>query len=158
MSFSLQLAEFVKKAAARADEAVREIVIEVAANIDKRSPVGNPDLWASPPPKGYTGGRFRGNWQYGNYSGVMIPTGETGAIDPTGAATQAAIVAAIPVKAAGVRHVLINNVPYAMVLERGRVAGPPARGSTQAPKGMVGLAVVEFQQSVDAAVARVKGK
>jgi hypothetical protein len=153
MSFALDLSKFAAKAMGRADEAVKRIVLNVAANLDKRSPVGNPDLWQSPPPKGYVGGRFRGNWQYGNYAGAGIPMNETGKIDPSGEATQGAIAAAIPDKAAGIRHVLINNVPYAMVLERGRVQGPPASGSYQAPSGMVGLAVVEFQQSVDEAVA-----
>ena len=150
MSFDLDLSKFAAKAMDRADEAVKRIVIGVAANIDKRSPVGNPDLWQNPPPKGYVGGRFRGNWQYGNHAGAGIPMGETGNIDPGGESTQAAIVAAIPDKAAGIRHVLINNVPYAMELERGH--------STQAPQGIVGLAVVEFQQTVDAAVAAMSKK
>jgi len=150
MTFSLDLKKFSEKFAAVADAAVKEIVIGVAANIDKRSPVGDATLWASPPPKGYVGGRFRGSWSYGNYSGAGIPMGETGNIDPSGEATQAAIAAAIPDKAAGIRHVIINNVPYAMALERGH--------STQAPQGIVGLAVVEFQQTVDEAVAKAKGK
>ena len=145
MSFALDLSKFAAKAMDRADEAVKRIVLNVAANLDKRSPVGDATLWASPPPKGYIGGRFRGNWQYGNYAGAGIPMGETGRVDKEGGETQAAIAAAIPNKAAGIRHVLINNVPYAMALERGH--------STQAPQGMVGLAVVEFQQIVDEAVA-----
>ena len=144
MSFALDLSKFAEKAMARADEAVRRIVIGVAANIDKRSPVGDGNLWKSPPPKGYIGGRFRGSWMYGNYEGAGIPMNE-GDIDPSGQAAQAAIVAAIPDKAAGIRHVIINNVPYAQELERGH--------STQAPQGIVGLAVVEFQQTVDEAVA-----
>lgn len=147
MTFALDLSKFATKAMERADEAVRRIVIGVAVNIDKRSPVGNPELWQSPPPKGYTGGRFRGNWQYGNYAGAGIPMSETGVIDPSGEDTQGVIAAAIPNKAAGIRHILINNVPYAMALERGH--------STQAPSGMVGLAIVEFQQSVDDAVAEM---
>ena len=157
MTFSLQLKAFAEKAATNADVAVKGIVIEVAANLDSRSPVGKRELWAAnierasrglpPLPAGYIGGRFRGNWQYGNYEGAGIPVGELDNIDPTGEATQAALAAAIPDKAAGLRHVLINNVPYAMALERGH--------SGQAPEGIVGLAVVEFQDAVDKAVAKV---
>lgn len=159
MSFTLDLSKFAEKAMAAADAAVKEIVMDVAANIDSRSPVGKRELWAvnvdrasrelPPLPENYAGGRFRGNWQYGNYAGAGIPVGETGRIDPEGKETQAALAAAIPDKAAGIRHVLINNVPYAMELERGH-------SKVQAPNGMVGLAVVEFQQTVDAAVAKLK--
>lgn len=151
MDFSLQVSEFVKKAKDNADESVRRIIIALAANIDKRSPVGDGALWEKPPPKGYVGGRFRGNWQYGFYPGVGIPMTCLDNIDPSGESTQAAIAAAIPDKPLGVHHVLINNLPYAQALERGH--------STQSPPGaMVGLTVVEFQQVVDEAVAGMKEK
>ena len=76
-------------------------------------------------------------------------------IDPSGQVSLDRIAAGVPQQAAGRKYVIINNVPYAMVLERGRVQGPPASGSYQAPNGMVGLAVVEFQQTVDEAVAEM---
>jgi hypothetical protein len=38
---------------------LRIISMALLTEIVQRSPVGNPDLWISPAPKGYTGGSFR---------------------------------------------------------------------------------------------------
>ena len=139
--FELQLSEFARKTGEKADLAVGRIVVGVSAELDRRSPVGDGTYWKNPPPKGYTGGRFRGNWQLG--VGV-VPAGETGAIDKTGAETQGRIIAAIPEKASGLIYTLVNNVPYARRIEEG--------WSRQAPQGLVGLTVVQFQRIVDDAV------
>ena len=75
MSFSLDLKKFADKTNAKANAAVREIVRGVAESLVEKSPVGNAELWANPDhkPKGYVGGRFRANWQYGENE---IPDGE----------------------------------------------------------------------------------
>lgn len=145
MSFALDLQRFAEKTKDKADDAVGAIVIGMAARIDQRSPVGDGSYWVSPPPKGYVGGHFRGNWQLGV---DMRPTGEIAGADPSGAATQGRIVAAIPEKAAGPVYYLQNNAPYARRLEEG--------WSRQAPAGMVGLTVVEFEQIVREAVESVQ--
>jgi hypothetical protein len=98
MSFALDLQRFAEKTGAKADLAVGSIVVRVSAELDRRSPVGDATYWKIPPPKGYVGGRFRGNWQLG--VGV-VPAGETGAIDPTGAETQGRIIATVPEQASG---------------------------------------------------------
>lgn len=133
-TFKLQLGDFAKKAGERADQIVGRVVVNIASRLDMRSPVGDATYWKHKPPPGYVGGRFRGNWQLGV---EIIPQGETGRIDPSGAATLGAIVSEIPTKAAGLRFFLVNNVPYAQALEDGH--------SRQAPQGVVGLTVVEFQ-------------
>lgn len=138
MTFALDLAKFAEKCADKADAAVGNIVVRVAAEIDKRSPVGDALYWQSPPPKGYIGGHFRGNWQLGIGA---LPVGEIPGADPTGAAAQTRILAAVPDEAAGRVYFIANNAPYAMRLEQG--------WSRQAPEGMVGLAAVMFQQIVD---------
>lgn len=138
--FSLQLREFAKKVDERKHAIVRKIVLDVGTSIVMRSPVGDPDLWKHPAPKGYTGGRFRANWQYGNYSGGGIPMTMLDEVDPSGQASVSRISSSVPERAAGMVHVLVNNLPYAMRLETG--------WSTQAPGGMVGLAVREFQDTV----------
>lgn len=143
--FELQLQEFANKAGAKADLAVGSIVVRVSAEIDRRSPVGDGSYWKSPPPKGYTGGRFRGNWQLG--VGV-VPGGETGTIDKTGAETQGRIIATVPEQASGLVYFLVNNVPYARRIEDG--------WSRQAPQGLVGLTAVQFQGIVDDAVGSLK--
>lgn len=144
-TFALQLGEFAAKTKEKADLVVGRVVMGVATDLDMRSPVGDASYWKHKPPKGYVGGRFRGNWQLGISS---APAGETGRIDPTGQDTLGAIVAEIPTKAAGLTFFLVNNVPYARRIEEG--------WSRQAPQGLVGLAVVEWQQKVAAAAESVQ--
>lgn len=119
-TFALDLAKFAEKAKERADEAVGNIIIGLAAELDYRSPVGDPTKWKHPAPKGYVGGHFRANWQFG--IGIM-PGGEVPGVDrspknrETGGATTAGIVAMIPDDAAGRLYYLVNNTPYAQRLE-----------------------------------------
>ncbi len=74
VSFTLQLKAFAEKAKGNADLVVRKVVLDIGTRVVLRSPVGDPDLWEGKAPKGYVGGRFRGNWQYGNFSGAGVPT------------------------------------------------------------------------------------
>jgi len=151
MTFALDLQKFAEKAAHRADQVVSEIVVGVATRIDDRSPVGARERWAvnidrakrnlPPVPKGYVGGRFRGNWQLGIGS---LPGGELDIVDPGGTIALPAIVAAIPEDASGRAYFLANNLPYAQELEGGH--------SKLAPAGIVGRTVIEFQQIVQDAV------
>ena len=136
-TFSIQLKEFADKAKARSDDVVGRVVANIAKRLDERSPVGDASYWKSKPPKGYVGGRFRGNWQLGVQS---VPSGETGRIDPSGSSTVSAIVATIPTEAAGKVYYLANNVPYAERIEEG--------WSRQAPSGLVVLTAMEFQPIV----------
>lgn len=144
-TFSLDLKKFSEKVQKRADDVVGLVVLKIAHKLDERSPVGDATYWKSKPPKGYVGGRFRGNWQLGVGT---IPAGETGRIDPRGAATLGAIVAEIPTKAAGKIYYLANNVPYAQRIEDG--------WSRQAPQGLVGRTVLEFPSIVDQAAGEAE--
>lgn len=141
MTFALDLQAFAAKTKDKADDAVGNIVVRVASELDRRSPVGDAAYWKSPPPKGYIGGHFRANWQLG--VGVM-PAGERAGVDPTGTVALPAIIAEIPEQASGKVYWLANNAPYAMRLEGGY--------SRQAPTGLVGLTAVMFQQIVREAV------
>lgn len=141
MSFALDLQKFAEKTGEKADAAIGNIVIRVAAELDRRSPVGDATYWKSKPPKGYIGGHFRGNWQLGVDS---RPVAEIRRIDPTGSETQAAIRAEVPDEAAGRIYWLANNAPYAIRLEEGH--------SRQAPSGLVGLTAIMFDQIVRDAV------
>lgn len=145
MTFALDLQKFAEKAKERADEAVGAIVIGVARELDRRSPVGDAKYWKSPPPKGYVGGHFRGNWQLG--IGVL-PQGEIAGADPTGAGAQGRILASVPDEAAGLIYYLANNAPYARRIEDG--------WSRQAPQGLVGLTAVMFEQIVREAVGEAR--
>ena len=145
MTFALDLKAFAKKAMEGADIATREAVSGVIAEIDRRSPVGDPSYWKSPPPPHYKPGLFRGNWQLGVDSQPLV---EIGRIDPSGAATKAENIAVIPVQAFGHIYYLMNNVPYANRIENGW-------SERQAPAGVVGLTVIRWEEIVAAAAAKV---
>ena len=137
MGFALDLQKFAEKAGRKADDVVGNVVVRVAAELDRRSPVGDATYWKNPAPKGYIGGHFRANWQLG--VGTR-PTAEVAGVDPSGARTLGAIIAEVPEEAAGRVYWLVNNAPYAQRIENG--------WSRQAPQGLVGLTVVMFQQIV----------
>lgn len=169
MSFSLDIKNFIEKFGKNADQVVRKTVMDIATSLIEKSPVGNPLLWVSlnpytslmtktgktrirpklmtkyAPPPGYSGGHFRANWQLGIGS---IPDGEIDEKDKGVRKTQARIRAAIPNDAAGKVYYIVNNLPYAQRLEDG--------WSTQAPFGMVGLTVIEFNDIVAKALAELK--
>ncbi|MDW7733798.1 hypothetical protein R9X37_00270 [Serratia marcescens] len=97
-------------------------------------------------PAGYTGGRFRGNWQVGLDA---APQGETGQVDKSGGKTLAAGTLVIERFRVGMQAVYFtNNVPYAYPLEFGH--------SSQAPGGMVRITAADFQRHFQAAVSEVK--
>lgn len=130
-SFELQISEFIKRFEDRADLVMQGSVMRVGKSIVEKSPVDT--------------GRFRANWQIG------VGTAPTGTIDGTdvgGSATTSKIEGvAATVKADDITY-LANNLPYAARLEEGH--------SQQAPNGMVGVTVVEFNDYVKAALQEAK--
>ncbi|ANQ00931.1 hypothetical protein [Escherichia coli] len=96
-------------------------------------------------PPGYTGGRFRGNWQV---SFDAPATDETGRVDKTGNLTKAAGNYTLSLFKVGMKAIYFcNNVPYAYRLEMGH--------SSQAPGGMVRITTAEFQRFFEEAVREV---
>jgi hypothetical protein len=89
--------------------------------------------------KGYIGGRFRANWQFGFGSINKTTTEET---DKSGQSSQARIEAAVSgVEAGGICWVT-NSLPYAHRLENG--------WSKQAPIGMVKVTFAELPNQLQA--------
>lgn len=142
--FTADISRFVAKANGNVDLIVRKVIFEIGTRIVMRSPVGDAEHWKHPPPKGYAGGRFRANWQYG-YGAP--PTSALDTIDPSGATSIAAITAGAAANPSIGVHYLVNNLPYAKRLEEG--------WSRQAPKGMVELTAIEFSDFVRGAVKDV---
>ncbi|MDO8065557.1 HK97 gp10 family phage protein [Janthinobacterium sp. SUN206] len=145
MSFSMQIAEFIAKSKANQDLVVRAITMKVDNKLVQRSPVGDAKFWKHKPPPGYTGGRFRANWQLSIGSPAA---GVRDLIDKDGSATLAAHGSTISAAKAGDVIYLVNNLPYAKRIEEG--------WSRQAPVGVVMLTVVEFRTIVDNAVNGVR--
>lgn len=134
MSFSSSLTGAALGIQNQVDTYVRKVLFDFSAKLDLRSPVGDPILWTPPiATPGYAGGHMRRNWQHGH---TDAPTEELDGIDPDGSSTLAEIRASINASPAGGRHWIVNNVPYAQKLEDGH--------STQAPNGMVELAIIDF--------------
>jgi hypothetical protein len=126
------------------DKVVRGTLLDLSRRIVLRTPVGNPSLWASAPPAGYTGGQAKGNWQ----ASIGSPeTGTTSTIDKSGSATLASINGKTQ-NAPGNVWYLTNNLPYvSTALEYG--------SSTQAPTGMVRISLRELDQSIDDQISRL---
>lgn len=125
--FEMALRQFAARAGENADVAVRRVVLEIGSRLIYRSPVDT--------------GRFRANWFYS--FNALDPTATQG----VGATTVNGI-EDVPARAVGGVHYIQNNLPYAMALERGH--------SPQAPGGMVGITVAEFDGIVDRVAAEVR--
>ncbi len=144
-TFSAQINAWIQKTKDDADKIVRYALQTLDSRLVQRSPVGDASYWQRPAPKGYTGGRFRGNWQ------MSMGTAATGAkdvIDKDGSATLAAHASVTSTAKAGEVYYLVNNLPYAKRIEEG--------WSRQAPVGLVAITVVEWNNIVENAVNGVK--
>lgn len=146
MSFSVDIANFVKKANGNADQMIRKTVLDIGMRLVERTPVGDASYWKSKPPPGYVGGHARVNWQHSVGAPVVS---EVEGVDASGSETNSRIMASIPAKVAGLVHFITNSVPYIVPLEEGHSRQCP-------PNGMVGLTVTEFQGIVDAAAGGLK--
>lgn len=130
-SFRLDVADFAKQAGDNADDAVRRIVLDLHARIVEKSPVDT--------------GRFKANWQY------SVNAKATGTIDGNWTSERRAPPPETPKIAAGAFgkvHYICNNLPYSQRLENGY--------SKQAPIGMVGLTLMEFNAIVSKAAREAR--
>lgn len=149
-AFVLDIGAFVKKAKGNQRAVVKKIFLDLGTAIVERTPVGDPDEWKMPAPKGYIGGRARGSWQYGYNAPVETEPGTIDGRDPdrqnmgAHSATARLAVGVDAQDALGV-HYVTSTVPYMRRLEY-------EAWSKQAPEGMVRITVVEFQAFVDNAV------
>lgn len=104
-NFALDISKIVDRTKMHASQVARGIKIELFDSVIMDTRVGNPDIWKSPPPPGYVGGRMRGNWQTQEDSPIM---GEIDRIDPTGIETLSEVRARVGTGAT----YMTNNVPY----------------------------------------------
>ena len=142
MSFSLDLSKAIEGVKEDRDKIVRGTLAQVSSNIIKRTPVGNPDLWAPsslPAPAGYVGGSLRGAWQasldapdYTQNNRIQDDEQGQANIEAAGVANSLQV---------GQTFYLTNPLPYARRVEFGY--------STQAPAGMARVSLVEAQGVLD---------
>lgn len=134
-AFNKQLDDFANKLMPNAALAFqKKIAIELLSRIIDKNPVGNPDLWKGPAPKGYVGGRSRSNWQVSTFE---PPSSSVAGIDPSGGTALAAGLAGLASARPFGTIWIFNNVGYITALEEGH--------SRQAPAGMVGVSLAEIE-------------
>lgn len=122
------------------EKVMRGVAIDIFGEVIHQSPVGNPSIWKTKyPPKGYIGGRFKGNWQ----TSVSKPaSGELDTIDKSGAQTTGKMLGVVAkFKVAMKSLYLTNNLPYASRLAEG--------WSKQRPDGWIDRIVMKFQGVVN---------
>lgn len=152
--FAAQIRKFVEKSELNMDQTLRKTLIAVGDRLLEKTPVDT--------------GRLSGNWQFGvdEIPGTIVEvTGASGdgqAVKEAAAEQLRSTINSYDLKLGSVFY-LINNLPYAPVVEYGLYPNPPKGGagktsggySTQAPEGMVRVTAVEFQDFVRDAVARM---
>ena len=155
-NFTLDINRFINRANANADTVTRKVVLSLMRSVIRKSPVGNPDLWVAlrngdyvdytsvHGEIDYVGGRFKANWQYSSGS---MPRDTLDAVNSNNGEVISNLAAQVPQQASGKIHYIVNNMPYSIRLENG--------WSTQAPSGMVGLAISEYQGIVRNAAQEV---
>ena len=133
--FAKKIGEFNSKTEKALEMLLRGTALDLMSAIVMRTPVGNPDIWKTKyPPKGYTGGRLRGNWQ----AEINRPaSGTSKKTDKRGSKTLKKGQAKMKGATVGDSIYITNNLPYAIAVENGH--------SRQAPKGMVKITIAELK-------------
>lgn len=133
----VNLADLAKRVTEDTEKVVRGTLLGISARVVKGTPVGNPNLWQSKPPKGYIGGTLRGAWN----ANLQYPDREiTNSRDSTGNSTIGAISARLEGFKMGQTFYLSNPQPYAVRVELG--------WSGQRPQGMLRVALANLQQYI----------
>ena len=143
-AFKRDFAKLLARAGDKVDLVVRKTALTLQSSMIEKSPVGNPSLWKDPSaaPPGYTGGRFRANWQAG-LSAVNTDTSAQPGADAEGR-TRVVLAGWKP----GQTIFLTNSLPYSKKIEHGH--------STQAPVGVVKLTVQDFHEAVAKAAREIR--
>jgi len=140
VSFADDVKRFEVKAKGDIALTSRKVALELFSKVIMKTPVGNPTLWQSPPPKGYVGGRARGNWQAN--IGPACSAVETKTIDATGITAVNDVLGVLgswaPMDGVANTIWLGNALPYIIRLEYDA-------WSSQAPAGMVRVSLSEIR-------------
>ncbi len=128
------LAKHSKLSITKQNRAIKKAIIKTWGKIIKLTPVGDPDLWKGKAPKGYVGGRARGNW----FIGTELTNKTGGPIKTKGGSY---VAKHTPKNIIGTTLYLYNNLPYIHRLEYGA-------HSKQAPKGMVRISLLGWRKEL----------
>lgn len=135
--FNAGLNKWLEKFNGDNTKGLRAVAGRMMENIIRRTPVGDPDYWQSPPPPGYVGGYARANWFASLNTPNGAPRGNGKPGQPGQPADYGPTLAGF--KAGDVVYIQ-NGASYILALENG-TASP-----RQAPAGMVSLTIEETKQ------------
>lgn len=143
MTFSVDVKAWAEKAGLDIVKAKRAAALQVFSAVIFATPVGNSTIWKVPrAPRGYVGGRLRGNWQ----TSVGAPkTTQLDRVDGAGLQAIDEALHTIELAVGDDKIYMTNNLPYAGRIEYGA-------HSKQAPTGMVRVSVLAWQKAVKAAI------
>ncbi len=148
MSFTGDIKKFALGAGAHTDEAVRAFNTEITRQVIQLTPVGNPDLWKSAPPVGYTGGQAKANW----FATIGQPSTSIAADARARNTSKPMRLAEDAIsKSAGQVYYLANNLPYIRRLEY-------EGWSSQAPSGMVRITMAKANRLLKAQARKANKK
>jgi len=145
MTFSTDISRFVKNAEKKLRDTVVNGVLQLSTQIVMKTPVDAPYGWHEPE----SVGEARGGWTVSFDGAESSPTGR---LDPSGVETLAKIKSKLRsyrIRTHSSIH-LNNSVPYIQTLEYGgynfrkRIKSTPEGFSTQAPAGMVRIALSQW--------------
>lgn len=122
-SFTAKIASYSENL----EDTVNAAVLALYGNLIKDTPVGNPSIWKSKPPKGYVGGTARANWK-------IVETPDDKVINSTSIPDTPSL------PRGWSKLYIINNVSWIIPLEYGH--------STQIEEGWIRKNVDRFQQIV----------
>lgn len=141
MSFSRDMGKATAEIKGISSKWAREGAKALFTRVIRQSPTGQPDIWkAKNPPKGYVGGRFKGNWQFTKGTPAV---GDLDLKDKEGDGTISKMVQGISTVNFNkeFKVFLTNNLPYSEELEEGH--------STQVPVGWVRLNVMRIEEELN---------
>ena len=145
MTFIVEFSEIARKTNQKIEDVARDTATDIFEQVIRRTPYGKPELWKGKPPKGYVPGQLKANWQttIGSPSDSILPLK-----DKSGGTTIKNMKNVIE-KWDGTGAVyFINSLPYAARIEYGA-------HSTQAPQGMVRLALASVDNAIKKAIKKV---
>jgi hypothetical protein len=145
--FIEQFEENAKIALKAAENATKHSVADLYKLLYDTSVVGNPALWKTPAPPGYTPGTLKKGWRI-SFSGYRNDSGQ---FTSSESITQSHGMS-LSINGGGTKTAYIwNTTPY---LERIEYQG----WSKQAPNGFVRIAVMQFTSIVDGNAAKFRTK
>lgn len=144
MSFSNDVRKGIKNIEDDNEKIVKLAAIELFKRIIFSTPVGNPTLWKSEAPPGYTGGSARNNW----FLSFKTPSDRDDRAASGRQATESIKQLRLIERSKSMVYILTNNLPYIERLEKG--------WSQQAPAGMLRKNVKNWDDIVNKISRKVR--